>query len=57
MLTKTKKLLFKRRQGQTGMGRESLIQKGEFESLIFSTRRNFIDNFNNNEDNTTMKIY
>lgn len=39
------------------MGMESLIQKGELESLIFSARRNFIDNFNNNEDNTTMKIY
>lgn len=39
------------------MGKENLIQKGEFESLIFRARRNFIANFNNNEDNSTMKIY
>lgn len=39
------------------MGRKNLIQEGGFEYLTFRDRRNFIDNFNNDDYNNTMNIY
>lgn len=39
------------------MGKENLIQEGEFEYLTFRDKRNFINNFNNDDYNNTMNIY